>query len=617
MDISSVNSDLIRGNVTTIILSSLWSGDRYGYDILKEIETKSESQYKLKQPTLYSVLKRLEKQGLIESYLGEPEDTGGGRRRYYSLTVAGREYLEKERREYEFSRTILDKLVSDTKFDLEKETAPFNISELRPYTKNKNDAEANTKQPETENTIIKEVIKERVVFKFIDSATGKEFDPNANPTAPQIPQKEIVSEAIQPILQPEAATLNSQSANQNQNTNSNIGQPKIFEVSPNAQTTLEQQQLSPIMQAVSDAQKEENAFTNRLDALGENKSIHPHSPARTLIDVFNDIEKRENIKSNENIVSKESEVISSEQKTSENISHNHASLLDILAQKEEERELAKQHIAASTIPTEEKYAASEKPAFSSSNLHSQSASNTSYAQQTAFVAAGGQKDTEFVSSFVLPRKKEEFSFEKEEIDYKGLLGNITEKHNDREMPVHPTEVDITLRSSDAELKTRLYAKGFKVRPYTKANTTEYYSFNFILSNRLNRDCFLLILISYIAMIGIMWAATATKVHYSVYLSFLFIGLALYAIPLGLFMSNPSKRVRANFNFKLSMLNRTMLCIELAVITMLIGFFLVGADVNNVDSLIAPIIVPCVLLLNLPLSSVVYYALYKTKKYHIA
>ncbi len=43
MDISSVNSDLIRGNVTTIILGSLWSQDRYGYDILKEIETKSAS----------------------------------------------------------------------------------------------------------------------------------------------------------------------------------------------------------------------------------------------------------------------------------------------------------------------------------------------------------------------------------------------------------------------------------------------------------------------------------------------------------------------------------------------------------------------------------------------
>ena len=135
MDISSVNSDLIRGNVTTIILGSLWSQDRYGYDILKEIETKSEGQYKLKQPTLYNQLKRLEKQGLISSYDGDPDDTGGGRRRYYSLTAEGRNFLQKEKSEYEYSRTILDKLVSSQQFDFDKTPAPFNAEELRPYSK--------------------------------------------------------------------------------------------------------------------------------------------------------------------------------------------------------------------------------------------------------------------------------------------------------------------------------------------------------------------------------------------------------------------------------------------------------------------------------------------------
>ena len=139
MDISSVNSDLIRGNVTTIILGSLWSQDRYGYDILKEIETRSEGQYKLKQPTLYNQLKRLEKQGLISSYDGDPEDTGGGRRRYYSLTAEGRKFLVKERTEYEYSRTILDRLVSDRAFDFEADPAPFNTDDLRPYIKKDQD----------------------------------------------------------------------------------------------------------------------------------------------------------------------------------------------------------------------------------------------------------------------------------------------------------------------------------------------------------------------------------------------------------------------------------------------------------------------------------------------
>lgn len=106
MDISSVNSDLIRGNVTTIILGCLWSSDKYGYEILKEIEDKSNSQYVLKQATLYNQLKRLEKQGLVSSYDGDPDDTGGGKRRYYTLTKEGKAFLTKEKSEYEYSRTI-------------------------------------------------------------------------------------------------------------------------------------------------------------------------------------------------------------------------------------------------------------------------------------------------------------------------------------------------------------------------------------------------------------------------------------------------------------------------------------------------------------------------------
>lgn len=134
MDISSVNSDLIRGNVTTIILGCLWSSDKYGYEILKEIEDKSNSQYVLKQATLYNQLKRLEKQGLVSSYDGNPDDTGGGKRRYYTLTKEGKAFLAKEKSEYEYSRTILDKLVSDDEYDFTV-PVPFDASELRPYSK--------------------------------------------------------------------------------------------------------------------------------------------------------------------------------------------------------------------------------------------------------------------------------------------------------------------------------------------------------------------------------------------------------------------------------------------------------------------------------------------------
>ena len=39
--ITTISSDLIRGHINTIILRSLYDGDKYGYDIINEIEKKS------------------------------------------------------------------------------------------------------------------------------------------------------------------------------------------------------------------------------------------------------------------------------------------------------------------------------------------------------------------------------------------------------------------------------------------------------------------------------------------------------------------------------------------------------------------------------------------------
>ena len=106
-----ISSDLIRGHINTIILRSLYDGDKYGYDIINEIEKKSGGLYSLKQPTLYSALKRLESLKYVESYYGDYSN--GGRRKYFSLTDKGRAVTEKNLSEWEYSRTIIDSLISD------------------------------------------------------------------------------------------------------------------------------------------------------------------------------------------------------------------------------------------------------------------------------------------------------------------------------------------------------------------------------------------------------------------------------------------------------------------------------------------------------------------------
>lgn len=112
----TINSDLIRGHIDTIILKVLAEGDRYGYDIIKEIDAKSKGLYKLKTPTLYSCLKRLEVQGLVVARWGPK--ASGGRRKYYTLTENGKLYFDKNQEEWEFSRTIIDRLISEKDYDL-------------------------------------------------------------------------------------------------------------------------------------------------------------------------------------------------------------------------------------------------------------------------------------------------------------------------------------------------------------------------------------------------------------------------------------------------------------------------------------------------------------------
>ncbi len=126
-------TDLIRVHVDIIVLKTLEQEDRYGLEILAAVTDASAAKYEIKQPTLYNILKRLEKQGLIESYDGE--ESLGAKRKYFKLTAEGKEYLENYQNDWIYTRTLLDSLISSEQIDLENYTPPFDASALRPLTK--------------------------------------------------------------------------------------------------------------------------------------------------------------------------------------------------------------------------------------------------------------------------------------------------------------------------------------------------------------------------------------------------------------------------------------------------------------------------------------------------
>lgn len=75
-----------------IILYELSYGEKYGYEIIKNIEQKSNGQIEIKQPALYTVLKKLESNKFITSYWEDSEI--GGKRHYYKITDNGQKQVD-------------------------------------------------------------------------------------------------------------------------------------------------------------------------------------------------------------------------------------------------------------------------------------------------------------------------------------------------------------------------------------------------------------------------------------------------------------------------------------------------------------------------------------------
>ncbi len=106
-----ISSDLLRGHTDTIVLGVLLDGDKYGFEIYKTILEKTNEQYELKEPTLYSSYKRLEKGGYITSYWGD--ETKGARRKYYHITAEGHELYQKNKEDWVATRQVLNLLLDE------------------------------------------------------------------------------------------------------------------------------------------------------------------------------------------------------------------------------------------------------------------------------------------------------------------------------------------------------------------------------------------------------------------------------------------------------------------------------------------------------------------------
>lgn len=87
------------GGTAMLVLALLQGKEMYGYQIIEELDRRSNQVFRLKEGTLYPVLHGLEKERLIRAR--EAETVNGRVRRYYAITEKGLRALEEKKAEWQ------------------------------------------------------------------------------------------------------------------------------------------------------------------------------------------------------------------------------------------------------------------------------------------------------------------------------------------------------------------------------------------------------------------------------------------------------------------------------------------------------------------------------------
>ena len=91
--------ELMKGSTDSLLLYLISQQPMYGYQIIKELETRSQGYFKFREGTLYPALHRLERAGLI---MGRWQMLPNGQqRKYYHITDKGRSAVAEERSQWQ------------------------------------------------------------------------------------------------------------------------------------------------------------------------------------------------------------------------------------------------------------------------------------------------------------------------------------------------------------------------------------------------------------------------------------------------------------------------------------------------------------------------------------
>jgi transcriptional regulator len=107
-----LDREVKRGSTEMLILALVEDRPRHGYEIAKLIEQRSDGVLQFHAASLYPLLYRLEKRGLIKGQW--VERAGERRRRFYKLSAGGRKILAEQRQTWKEFFAALDRVAGIT-----------------------------------------------------------------------------------------------------------------------------------------------------------------------------------------------------------------------------------------------------------------------------------------------------------------------------------------------------------------------------------------------------------------------------------------------------------------------------------------------------------------------
>ncbi len=101
--------ELVGASTALLALGILAKDPSYGYEVVKRVNREAENLFEWQEGTIYPVLHKLEKEGLLRTQWQQADS--GRKRKYYYITQQGREALEKRAEQWQAFNSLVNRVV--------------------------------------------------------------------------------------------------------------------------------------------------------------------------------------------------------------------------------------------------------------------------------------------------------------------------------------------------------------------------------------------------------------------------------------------------------------------------------------------------------------------------